>query len=166
MFIIEEFIKLNYVLIIAVMSIFILITLCMIIVLNFKVNKIKKKHKRLLRGVNSANLEEIIDNYYDKIEYQIQENDLIKEKIKTLDMKLKNTVSKISLKRYRAFEDVGSDLSFSLAILDENNNGVVITSLYSRSESTVYGKTIENGKSTYELSEEEKDVLYEAIKRG
>ncbi|GAA0178218.1 DUF4446 family protein [Clostridium sediminicola] len=166
MFAIEEFIKQNVVLIIAIMSGLILIMFFMIIALKFNVNKMQKKHKRLLRGVNSANLEEVIDNYYDKIEYQIQENDLIRENIKTLNMKLKSTTSKISLKRYRAFEDVGSDLSFSLAILDENKNGVVITSLYSRSESTVYGKTIENGKSTYELSQEEKDVIEEAIKRG
>ena len=67
------------------------------------------------------------------------------------------------MKRYKAFEDIGSDLSYSIAMLDGNNNGVIITSIYSRNESITYAKPIDNGISRYDLSEEENSVLHQAI---
>ena len=68
-------------------------------------------------------------------------------------------VQKVKLMRYNAFADTGSDLSYSLSLLDENNNGVVLSSIYGREDNRTYAKPIENGKSTYNLSEEEKKVL-------
>lgn len=162
---IENFIGNYYTLIIIGIVVVIIILFLTIVSLNLKVNKMKKRHKKLLRGVNGGNLEEVIDNYYDKIEYQMQENDLIKEKMKKIEKSAQECIQKVSLKRYRAFEDVGSDLSFSLALLDKKNDGLVITSLYSRSESTVYGKAIQKGKSKYDLSQEEIDVLEDAMKK-
>jgi len=57
--------------------------------------------------------------------------------------------------RYNPFDDMGSDLSFSLALLDAYSNGVVITCLFGRQSSSTYSKSITNGKSTYQLSAEE-----------
>ena len=72
---------------------------------------------------------------------------------------MKGCVQKVKLMRYNAFADTGSDLSYSLSLLDENNNGVVLSSIYGREDNRTYAKPIENGKSTYNLSEEEKKVL-------
>ena len=66
--------------------------------------------------------------------------------------------------RYNAFSDTGSNLSYSLAVLDENNNGVVLSSLYGREDNRSYAKPVENGKSTYQLSDEEKDVLEQVMR--
>ena len=57
--------------------------------------------------------------------------------------------------RYKAFEDVGSDLSFSVAILDSYNDGIILTGIYSRHDSVTYAKPVDKGISRYELSEEE-----------
>ena len=76
---------------------------------------------------------------------------------------MKECVQKVAIMRYRAFEDVGSDLSFSIAILDGNNDGIVLTGLYGRQQSTTYAKPIDNGISRYDLSEEELSVIQEAI---
>lgn len=73
--------------------------------------------------------------------------------------------SKVSIVRYRAFEDVGSDLSYSIALLDNNNNGVILTGIYGRNESTTYAKPIDKGLSRYELSDEEKYVLKDAMNK-
>ena len=69
---------------------------------------------------------------------------------------MKKCVQKVSIIRYKAFEDVGSDLSFSIALLDENNDGIILTGIYGRNESTTYAKPIDKGISRYDLSEEEK----------
>ena len=65
--------------------------------------------------------------------------------------------------RYSAFKDTGSDLSFALALLDENNNGVVLNGIYSREMSNIYAKPVEQAKSHYTLSEEEQQAIQQAI---
>ena len=69
---------------------------------------------------------------------------------------------KIGFVRYNPFQGVGGDQSFSLTLLDENNDGIVITSLFSREGNRVYAKTVEKGQSSYQLSEEEKMALDKA----
>ncbi|SHH99005.1 DUF4446 family protein [Clostridium grantii] len=162
---IEEFIKDYYIWIVFATASLLIIMFISIIIMAAKISKIKKRHNKLIRGVNNTNLEGIIDSYYEKIDYQLQENDLLKQQINKLNEKVKFCVQKAGFIRYKAFENVGSDMSFSLALLDENDDGIIMTSLYSRNESTMYGKSIEKGKSKYELSEEEKKALYEAIKK-
>ena len=65
--------------------------------------------------------------------------------------------------RYSAFQDTGSDLSFSLALLDEYNTGVVLNGIYSREMANIYAKPIKEGKSSYTLSDEEKEAIRKAI---
>ena len=72
-------------------------------------------------------------------------------------------MKKIGIVRYNAFKDVGSDLSFTLAILDDYNNGVVLNGIYARDSSNIYAKPIEKGPSKYILSEEEKEAVNKAI---
>ena len=71
----------------------------------------------------------------------------------------------VGLVRYNAFRETGSDLSFSLALLDRNFDGMVLTSLFGREESRCYGKPVKGGQSTHLLSEEEMQALNEARKQ-
>ncbi|MBV4420025.1 DUF4446 family protein [Clostridium tyrobutyricum] len=148
-------------------AIFVLIIILFIVVavLTKALNKVENKYRRLMRGVDNKNLEQLITGYLDNIDEAKQETDFMKEKFEKLNQKYNNCVQKISIIRYRAFEDVGSDLSFSVAILDGNNSGVIITGIYGRSESTTYAKPIDKGMSRYELSNEENQVLQECINK-
>ena len=76
---------------------------------------------------------------------------------------MKNCTKKIGIVRYNAFKDTGRDLSFSLAILDAHNNGVVLNGIYARDCSNIYAKPVENGESKYVLSNEEKEAINKAI---
>ena len=79
--------------------------------------------------------------------------------IDTLDNDIDTCIQKIGLVRYNAFKDVGSDLSFAIAMLDRNDNGVILNGLYGSESSNIYAKPIKNGISKYQLSEEEKTAL-------
>lgn len=70
---------------------------------------------------------------------------------------------KSGMYRYNAYKDTGSDLSFTLALLDEGNNGVVLNGIYSREMSNIYAKPVVNGKSTYKTTEEEEEAIKRAI---
>ncbi len=69
----------------------------------------------------------------------------------------------IGMVRFNAFEGVGSDLSFSFALLDGHRDGVVLSSLFGRDESRIYAKPVKDGRSTYQLTAEEKEAVRQAL---
>ncbi|MBZ1345246.1 MAG: DUF4446 family protein [Candidatus Nealsonbacteria bacterium] len=71
-------------------------------------------------------------------------------------------IKKVGMVRFNPFQEIGGNQSFSLVFLDGNDNGVVITSLYTREGNRVYGKPIKNGKSEYSLSKEEEKAIEKA----
>ncbi len=76
---------------------------------------------------------------------------------------MKSAVCKVSVIRYNPFGDIGGDQSFSIAMLDDYNNGFVVTSHYGRDANRVYAKPIKEGKPEYTLSNEENKALAQAI---
>ncbi|TFG35900.1 MAG: DUF4446 family protein, partial [Parcubacteria group bacterium] len=88
--------------------------------------------------------------------------DKVLEEMKKLENRQKFSVQKLGIVRFNPFSEVGSDQSFSMALLNEENDGVVITSLYTRQENRVYGKPIKDSQSEYSLSEEEKNAIEKA----
>ena len=83
-------------------------------------------------------------------------------KLDILENQLSFSIQKIGFVRYSAFEDVGSNLSYSIALLDDNDNGIILTGIHSRTESTSYAKSVINGQSNYQLSIEEIQALERA----
>ena len=73
-------------------------------------------------------------------------------------------IQKVGIVRYNAYKDTGSDLSFTVALLDEKNDGIVFNGIYSREMSNIYAKPVIGGKSEYTLTEEEKNAILRAEK--
>ncbi|NMM62043.1 DUF4446 family protein [Clostridium sp. P21] len=151
--------------IIAALFVLVVILLIMVITAFKSLNRLEGRYRKFMRGVDNKNLEELITGYLDKVDKVEKNSDDMKEIYKELDTRLKGCIQKVSVVRYRAFEDVGSDLSFSISLLDENNDGVIITGIYGRNESTTYAKPVDRGISRYDLSEEEKQVLQNSINK-
>ena len=87
----------------------------------------------------------------------------ISETLENLKKESKFSIQKTGIIRYNPFSGVGGNQSFSIALLDGNNKGIVITSLYTKEGNRVYGKPVENNVSEYSLSEEEKKAIKEAM---
>lgn len=142
-----------------------ILELILIIILFAKLGGVKNRFKKMMRGANNKSLETMLEDYLQKVEkIELDSSDAV-SKINKLDANLKNCIQKVGVVRYKAFEDVGSDLSFSIALLDEKNDGVMLTGIYGRMESTTYAKPIDKGISRYDLSEEELQALNEAMNK-
>ena len=148
---------------IVALALIMLILIILVIVLFNSLSSMEKRYRKIMRGTNPKNLEELVISYLDKVDDAKNSAEGIKEKFNEIDSRLKGCMQHVSIIRYKAFENVGSDLSFSIALLDDNNDGVILTGIYGRNDSTTYAKPIDNGISRYDLSEEEKHVLKEAI---
>lgn len=86
----------------------------------------------------------------------------LSEELENLKKESKFNFQKFGIVRFNPFSEVGGDQSFSIALLDGSDNGVVITSLYTREGNRVYGKPIKAGISEYLLSAEEKEAIEKA----
>ena len=120
---------------------------------------------KLEEALKSTNIPLYIDssffpeNLFDEFSYKIDGNCSNEE----LDNKIKECIQKIGIVRYNAYSDAGNDLSFAVAMLDDKNNGIVFNGIYSREMSNIYAKPIVDGKSKYNLTEEENEALKKAI---
>lgn len=113
----------------------IVIILFFTIIIQFKaINRLEDRYRKFMRGTDSKSIEELVITYLDRIDKSTEETEYMKKLYKSLDSKLNACIQKVSIVRYRAFEDVGSDLSYSIALLDNNNNGVILTGIYGRNE--------------------------------
>lgn len=142
----------------------IVILLFFIIYLLAQLNSIKSRQSNMMRGASGASLEEIITKNVDDIK-NIKDNIInVEGDISDLNTKLKKAFVKFSAMRFSAFDNVGGDQSFSLAVLDAEDNGIIISSLKGRDGANVYLKTVENGNADISLMSEEINVLKEAKK--
>lgn len=83
--------------------------------------------------------------------------------VETLGERLKGAVSRVGVVRYDAFGDMGGALSFSVALLDEHGDGVVVSAINGRTETRAYGKAIAGGASDHDLSDEEAAAIEAAL---
>lgn len=137
----------------------IVLLLIFMIVLCVKMVKLSKRYNKFMGGKNAKSLEKDIVGLY-------EDNKLIKvsmEKdrldIENLYKKLEGAFQKVGIVKYDAFNQMGGQLSFSLALLDENDNGFVINSVHSTEGCYSYTKEIKNGLCDISLGDEEKKAL-------
>ena len=140
-----------------------IITLIVFISVNLKLSKIAKKYKELTKGVDGSNLEDLLLHQTKSLENVQEEIVELKHSVTQLEQDSCQMISKVYSKRYNAFPEMGSDLSFSVVFLNDKNTGVVLTSIYGREENRVYLKPIVEGKSSYPLSPEEKEIIVKAF---
>ena len=142
----------------------IIVLLIAFLILLGKVVGLNKRYKKFMLKVGEGkDLQEDLENYMYRVERVENQNADILNQINGLDKDLEGCIQKVGILRYSAFQDTGSDLSFTLALLDEHDNGVVFNGIYSREMSNIYAKPVENGKSKYTLSEEEQEAIKRAI---
>ena len=134
------------------------------IVMISKLSSLNKRYKKFLEKLgNGKDIEEDLETYMYRVEKVEKQNNEILNYVKTLDEDLTRCIQKVGMVRYNAFKDTGSDLSFTLALLDEHNDGVVLNGIYSREMSNIYAKPVKNGTSTYTMSDEERQAVQKAM---
>ena len=134
------------------------------IILSVKLASLGGKYKKFMRGSSGKNFENILLDHLGDIEAAIERVNIINEDVVNLKNQMDKCVQKCNIIRYNAFSETGNDMSFSIAMLDNFNDGVLITSIYGRNESVTYAKPISKGTSKYSLSVEEEMVLSRSLK--
>ena len=156
----------NIIPILAGLGVIAVILLALLINLYMKVSYMKKRYRKMMTGADGANLERMLIGHLNEIQAVSDENAAIKRENERLDNLLQLAITRVGVVRFRAFDDMGSDLSYAVALLDSYNDGVILTSIFGREDSRSYVKPIKDGQSTYTLTEEEQQALHEAMSRA
>ena len=122
------------------------------------------KVSRLLRGKNGKSLEEvIIKNSADIEKFRMFRKEM-EHYLETVEKRLDESIRGVSTVRFNPFKGTGDggNQSFATAFLNEEENGVVLSTLYTRERVGIYAKPLKDGKSEYELTGEEKDAIRQA----
>lgn len=122
----------------------------------------EKRLKRFFLGKKAKDLEDTIIALEANIEKLNEAREAIEQELKVVNGKLKKSIRGLEVIRFNPFKDQGSNQSFAIGLLNEEKNGVVISSLYSRERMSIFAKPIKNGHSDYELTEEEAEALEKA----
>lgn len=122
----------------------------------------EKRLKRFFMGKKAKDLEDTISILEDEISKLKIAKEKTEVELSSVNKKLKKSIRGFDLIRFNPFQDQGSNQSFAIGMLDEEGDGLVLSSLYSRERMSVFAKPIKNNKSDFELSAEEKEVLEKA----
>ena len=140
-----------------------LITIILLIITLCKLKGLRRRIDTLTRGKDAESMEDSIIDFFERIESLEDAERKMHRDIREIKENLKITYQKTGLVKYDAFREMSGALSYSLALLDKENNGVLITSMYSREGCYTYAKDIIKGECKLNLSDEETEALKQAV---
>ncbi len=138
--------------VIAGLLVLILILLTWIVILELRLQKVFK-------GKKASDLESVIGDIGKALDEIFTKSATEESRLRSLEQKVRGTLGKFHTVRFNPFKDQGGNQSFATCLMDDEGNGVVISSLYSRDKVSVYAKPLEKYASAYELIEEEEQAI-------
>ena len=149
--------------ILGVLALLVIVEFALIQSMNNKIRRQKQRYDHLLRGSSDeVNLEELLLTLNDQIESSNKQLRSVDQRSIEYKDTTMGAISNMAVVHYNAFEGQTSELSFSLCLMDNFHNGVILTNLYSSEGSNMYLKEITNGQCKIDLSKQEEEALKRA----
>ncbi len=125
----------------------------------FWIVKTEKRLKRFFLGKKGKDLEDTLIHLEDEVKNLNLSKNKIEAELIVVNQKLRKSLRGLEMIRFNPFPDQGGNQSFAIGIQNEDGDGVVISSLYARERMSIFAKPIKKGTSSYELTEEEREVI-------
>jgi hypothetical protein len=148
------------------LAVFSLLQFVMLLSTQGRLNRLTRLVRQLLTGPTGEDLEAMLNRCLAESKRSLQYSDDLDERLKELVDSMRGCVQNVGIVRYDAYGDVSGSQSFSVALLDNYHNGVIISSLLGRNDGRCYGKTIIGGHTEQTLSDEEATALHIALNGG
>lgn len=152
--------------IIIVLLLLVIILLVQSVSANMRLSRLERKYKMFMKGSDAQSLEKTFVRKFAQIDRLYEAKEDHEHSIEYIKKRLDISYSKYGVEKYDAFDDVGGKLSFALAMLDKENNGLILNAVHSRDNCFLYLKEIVKGESYVMLSQEEVEALRKAVNYG
>ena len=153
------------IIIIVLVIIMIILVICMVSS-TMRLSRLERKYKMFMKGSDAQTLEKTFVRKFAQIDRLYEAKEDHEQAINAIIHNIEVMFSKYGVEKYDAFEDVGGKLSFALALLDKDNNGLILNAVHSRDNCFLYLKEIVKGESYVMLSQEEVEALRKAVNFG
>ena len=137
---------------------FITVIICLI-----KMSQLYRRYYLFMRGKDAETLEDLLIKQIEDINLLQIEDKTNKENIRSINRNIRASFQKLGLVRYNAFQGMGGNLSFAIALLDYTNSGFVLNSVHSREGCYMYLKRVDRGQTEVLLGSEEREALEQAL---
>ena len=144
-------------------SVLSLVLLVAVIICIVKMNKLYRRYDLFMRGKDAETLEDTIMDILDELDGMRGKDRAIKDSMKVLSKQVKDSFQKFGFVKYNAFKGMGGNLSFVIAMLNDNNSGFVLDVVHSREGCYIYLKEVEEGATEVLLGNEEQEALEQAL---
>ena len=143
----------------------ILIMIGLIINLYSELSTIKKRYKKMMGGSEGTSIEQMLAEHTSEVNKAVGEYKKLQGQVDMLERLVRSSLARVAVIHFDAFEKTGQGLSWCVAILDRNNNGVVFSSICGNEAERSYVKPIEDGRvsPSYKLTREEEQALRQAM---
>jgi hypothetical protein len=141
----------------------VLVLIAWVALLQRSETRLRRRLRRVLPDGESSGIDEMLDRQLKRIDGLAERIDALNKLHHELESLSQRTIQKVAVIRYNPFADTGGDQSFAIALLDSLGNGVVLSSLHSRTDTRVFAKAVQGGRSKYQLSDEEQDAIKKAL---
>ena len=145
------------------MLVLILVLLVLVIIQFSRLSKLQKRYVKFMKGKEGKSLEQNIAGLYDDNEYIKQEAEKNRKDIKEIQKRMEYCYQKLGVVKYDAFSQMGGQLSFCLALLNEKDDGFILNSVQSSEGCYTYTKEVKKGECAITLGEDEKKVLDQSM---
>ena len=144
----------------------IFIMLGLILNLYSELSSIKKRYKQMMANSEGQSVEQMLASHTSTVNEVAEGQQKMQNRISTLEELIRSSLSRVSVVHFDAFEKTGQGLSYCVAILDRNNNGVIFSSICGQESERSYVKPIEEGRvaDKYKLTKEEEQALRQAVR--
>ena len=141
-----------------------IIVLFVLVIIQFnKMSKLQKKYAKFMKGKEAKSLEKEIEGLYEDNDFIKEESEKNRKEIKDIQKRMEYCYQKLGIVKYDAFSQMGGQLSFCLALLNEKDDGFILNSVQSSEGCYTYTKEVKKGECAITLGEEEKQALDKAI---
>ena len=144
---------------VTILCILVVLLIILIIFIIHKMNVMARKYEMLMSGKKGADLEKIIRIRFKEMDQVKVNARRVTKEHRQIKKHLSSCISKYALVKYDAFDKMAGKLSFVIALLNDENSGILLNSMHSREGCFTYAKEIVNGESYIQLSSEEKEAL-------
>lgn len=145
------------------MIVVILVLIILVIIQFNRLSKLQKRYAKFMQGKEAKSLEKEIAGLYDDNDYIKEEAEKNRKEIKDIQKRMEYCYQKLGIVKYDAFSQMGGQLSFCLALLNEKDDGFILNSVQSSDGCYTYTKEVKKGECAITLGEEEKKALDQAI---
>jgi cell division protein FtsL len=130
-----------------------------VLYLQWQIWQFRKKMKLLFNGHKASDLEGVIYEQIKRLRQTEKELKSLSKFAHYLERMALKSVQKVGVVRFNPFKETGSDQSFSIALLDPDDNGLTISGLFTREGTRLYVKPLASGESKYPLTDEEREAI-------